>query len=266
MKHFPQLIIEQKTEVLELKKILQQILEEKIYCNTQIKGALLTGSVARGDARVEPYGIMIDLILIVKRKEDISLEKIFGKDEEPYIPYHCVSITDKVGLAIEIIEEKNLYEIRNQPESVIFSKNESIIIYDKESILIKWKNECFKISEEQVKSRALNSYFRFSYLTGEYRLEKWMYREALVQVEQNFHEASECYCNFLYCINGYFIPRKDWLTYLTYELNEKPENHNHFLQSLYTSSLDNESISRKNIIIQEIENWMKQYCKLKNWL
>lgn len=46
MKYFSQMALEQKTEVEELKSLLNPIIESKIRPNEKIKGALLTGSVA----------------------------------------------------------------------------------------------------------------------------------------------------------------------------------------------------------------------------
>ncbi|OHD13245.1 MAG: hypothetical protein A2086_16905 [Spirochaetes bacterium GWD1_27_9] len=266
MKYFSDMINEQGNEIDFLKKIIHQITLEKIKPNKLIKGALLTGSVARGDARIGPYGIQIDLALVLNKKEDINLNELFGENISPKIPYHSVKIKDKIGLQIEVIEEKDLWSIREKPESVIFAKNEAIILDDKYDILSNWKKSHFIITSEDIKNRSLMHYFRYSYLTGDYRFEKWLYREALIQIEQNFHEASECYCYFLYCINRMFIPRKDWLVYLTYEMENKPERHSEYLDILYTSHLNHDSIIQKNIIIKEIKAWMDNYVKSMNWI
>jgi len=266
MKYFSKLIREQQNEVRELTDIARSITSEKLDAIPKIEGVLLTGSVARGDARIGPYGVMIDLALIVENKNDINLDDIFGKDEEPHIPYHCVTVKGNIGLQIEVVEKARLFKIREKPESAIFAMNESVIISDRESVLTKWKRECFIITDAQIKSRALNNYFRFCYLTGEYRLEKWMSREAFIQIAQIFNEAAECYCNFLYCINRMFIPRKDWLTYLTFELANKPEKHNFYMEQLYTSYPDANFIIQKSETMRDIQKWLERYCLDKNWL
>ena len=266
MKHFKQIVSEQKSDIIELKLILEKEITNKIIPNKLFIGALLTGSVARGDARIKPFGIYIDLALVVRNKNEIDLEKIFGKNAEPFIPYFCIKKTDKIGIAIELIEENELWNIRDQNETTIFAKNESIILYDETKILKKWKDECFIITTDQVKTRALENYFRFTYLTDEYRFEKWNYRQAYIQIAQNLNEAAECYLNFLYCINKYFIPRKDWLVYLSYDLKIKPEEHTEYMDHLYTSSLTPHSIEQKNKIIEEISKWMKNYCQINTWL
>lgn len=266
MKHFKQMVSEQESDVTELKRILKNELNSKVIPNNLFLGALLTGSVARGDARINPFGIYIDLTLIVKKRNEINLEKIFGNDAEPFIPKFCIKKTDKIGIAIEIIEENNLWNIRDQNEPTIFARNESIIVYDKTKILKKWKDECFIITTDQIKKRALANFFRFKYLTDEYRFEKWNYRMAYIQINQNLNEAAECYINFLYCINEYFIPRKDWLVYLSYDLIIKPEKHIEYLDHLYTSSVKPNSIELRNKIIEEVGKWMENYCQIKTWL
>ena len=175
-------------------------------------------------------------------------------------------LTEKIGIAIELVEINKLRKIREFPESEIFAKQESIILNDKKGLLIKWKDECFNITDDQIKKRALNNYFRYSYLTDNYHFEKWNYRNSLIQITQNFNEAGECYCNFLYCINNSFIPRKDWLTYLTYDFDIKPEKNNYYLDNLYTSNLNKDDILKKYEIIKEIKYWMEKYCKSKKWI
>ncbi len=261
MKYFSDLINEQKKEVDSFKNIIFEINNEKIVPNKKILGALLTGSVARGDARKGPFGIMIDVSLVVKNTTDINLEEIFGKDEEPHIPFHCVPIRDDIWIAVKTIKEKDLWTIRNESESTIFAMNESIILNDKKGILKKWKDEYFVITKEQAKERAKNQYFRFCYVTGEYRFEKWSYREAWVQCAQNFNEANECYCSFLYCINSMFIPRKDWLTYLTYEMTIKPPKHEEYMKTMYSTELNKESLSKKLQLYEELRLWMEESIK-----
>ncbi len=266
MKTFTQLLNEQKAEVKQLRQITEKLNEEKIVANRQITAALLCGSLARGDARSGPFGLMIDITLIVENKQLINLTDIFGKDEEPFIPYHCIKIDEKHGFAFEVIEVKELLKIREQSESTIFAKKESIILKDSKDFLKNWKLECFTISSEEIRKRSLRNYFRFCYLTDEYRFEKWNSRDAYCQISQNMNEAAECYCNFIYCINKEFIPRKDWLVYLSFEQKITPNQHKEFINKLYTSNLNKKDISKKNNTIKTIQEWMRNYCEQLKWL
>jgi len=267
VKTFSRMVEEQADEVRELRGMVRAVVEEKVKPNPKILGALLTGSVARGDARVGPHGIDIDLSIVVERRGDLDLDMLFGPSVEPFIPFHCIKLRDKIGLAIELIEKDELWTIRDRKESEIFAKNEALILHDTAGILAKWKDECFAITDEQVRTRALQWFFRFGYLCGgDYRFEKWMHRAAYTQLCQNFNEAAECYCSFLHCVNRRFIPRKDWLAYLTYEFSLLPAKHMEYMNSLYTSSPDEAPVRGKQEACLEIHAWMEGLCKEKGWL
>jgi predicted nucleotidyltransferase len=105
MIRLPELIEIQKQDVAALRSMVELLVEEKVRNHVSILGALLTGSVARGDARIGPFGLMVDLALVVNKKENLDLQTMFGKDEEPDIPFHCVTLEDTIGLAIEVLDE-----------------------------------------------------------------------------------------------------------------------------------------------------------------
>lgn len=238
---------------------------EKIKPCQGITGVMISGSVARGDARKGPFGLLIDLVVVVDNREKIDLEVLFGPDTDPYIPGHCVPVED-IGLKIELTTKEKLDNIRLRSESEIFTRQESIIVFDRTGYMQEWKRNTFVITDDQKRDRALMQHFRFQYLTGEYRYEKWSYRNAWIQLSQIACEATECYCNFLYCINGWFIPRKDWLVYLTYELPIKIPNHEQTMTMLYTDGITELEIRSKFSQLGEIGRWMKTYCTGENWL
>jgi len=256
---------QQKDEVDRYRRIVEKIVEEKIRPCKIINGALLSGSVSRGDARKGPFGLMIDLVVVVDNRDDIDLQEIFGPDTEPNIPYHCVPAED-ISLQIELTTTKELKKIRSRSESEMFARLESDIVFDRTGYLQEWKKASFTITDDQKKNRALKQYFRYQYLTGEYRYEKWSSRNAWIQLAQIACEAIECYCNFLYCINGWFIPRKDWLAYLTYELSEKIPSHEQIMGVLFTGGPNEPDIRSKFSQLVEIGKWISAYCKGENWL
>ena len=63
-----------------------------------------------------------------------------------------------------------------------------------------------------------------------------------------------------------FIPRNDWLIYLTYELSEKHPLHSSLINELFSVQMTSEGIQTRNIKINELGNWMKQYCINNNWI
>jgi hypothetical protein len=266
MKRFPQMLAEQASTVEHLRKVATEFIVSKLMGNDQIVGALLTGSVARGDARNSPWGLYIDVAVVLKDDGKIDLDAAFGKNQEPYIPKHCINLYDKIGVAIEVTRLQDLLEIRTMPESSIFAKNESIVIFDPHNRLAQWKNEAFALSEDQIKPRALQQYFRLDYLINDYRMEKWMYREAFMQIAQNFNEACECYLMFLYCINGFFVPRKDWLAYLSLELELKPDQHETHLETLYAGGTSVPELQKRKDTLLLLQAWMLEVCQKNSWL
>ena len=188
MMNFPQLLSAQKKEVEEYRSITNEFITSQLDNIANIQGILLTGSVARGDARKGPYGLFVDLTFVVNNQNDINLTKMLGPSIEPYIPSHCV-MYKKTGFAINIVTISELNDIRSSHESKIFAYNESIILLDKSKLLQSWKQNKFIITNEDIKRRSLEQYFRLDYLIGDYRLEKWLHREAWTQITYNCNQA-----------------------------------------------------------------------------
>ena len=265
MKTLQEMKDEHKQEVAEYRLFVNQTVRERLEPRKSVIGAMVSGSVARGDARRGAFGLAIDLVVVVENRKDIDLDKVFGLNEEPDIPYHCVTI-DKQGMQIELTTMEELNNIRSRRESAVFAKWESDIVLDPSGQLRVWKNTAFIITDDQERDRALDQFFRFGYCSGDYRFEKWAYRGAWTQLAQIANEATECYCNFLFCINGWFIPRKDWLVYFTYELPVKCPEHDSAIDRLYTGGTTEAEIRNKFKLLGEIQVWMKEYCIGKNWL
>lgn len=265
MKTLSELRTEQQAEVQHYRTVADGVVRDFVRPQPGIIGVLLAGSVARGDARHGPFGLYVDLVVVAEHRQDVDLVSIFGPSIEPFVPKHCVKIED-TGIALELTTTKELQDIRSRWESEIFARQESGVLYDKTGFLSKWKTDAFNITDQQVKDRALGWFFRCQYLVGEYRVEKWSHRSAWVQMCQIGNEAAECYCSFLYCINKQFIPRKDWLAYLTDGLHDKAPDHEHLLEAIYTSAPTERSVEARFKRLNEALTWMKGYCRERTWI
>ena len=265
MKTLDDLRTEQQAEVQHYQAIADGVVRDHLKPQVGVIGVLLAGSVARGDARHGPFGLYVDLVVVVERRQDLDLVTTFGPSIEPFVPKHCVKIAD-TGIALELTTKKDLQDIRSRWESEIYARQESEILYDKTGFLSKWKSDAFKITDQQLKNRALGWFFRCQYLVGDYRVEKWKHRSAWIQMCQIGNEAAECYCSFLYCINRQFIPRKDWLAYLTENLNDKAPEHKLLLEEIYTSTPNEKSVDRRFGQLNKVLNWMEEYCRERTWL
>jgi len=265
MKTLQEVIQQQTTEVSEYRRIATDAVLQFCKPNPAIVGALLSGSAARGDARNGPFGFMIDLIVVVEDKNAINLEEVFGPDKEPDIPFHCIPYEGS-ALQIEVRTLEDLRSIRTRSEAEIFAKQEAIVLLDRTGRLVEWKRTAFVVTPEEIRNRALMNFFRFQYLTDPYHQEKWTNREAWIQLAQNANEACECYCSFLYSINGWFIPRKDWLVYFTYDLKDKPAEHEQLIEGSYRTDLTREGVIRRFKSLEALGEWMKDYCRKKRWI
>jgi predicted nucleotidyltransferase len=265
MKSLAELKDEQKAEVENLRAAAVRLVRDRLQPQERIIGVLLAGSVARGDARSGPYGLYIDIVVLAEGRNDVDLKELFGPSIEPGVPKHCVKVED-IAVAFELTTTKDLIEIRMKPEAEIYARQESIILYDKTGFLQRWKDTAFTITDEQRSKRALHWFFRYFYLVNNYRIEKWKHRSAWLQLCQNGNEAIECYCNFLFCINGWFIPRKDWLVYLTCELKNIAPGHELILEELYSTVADEQGQTQRFAKLWEIFKWMSAYCKENKWI
>jgi predicted nucleotidyltransferase len=258
-----QIIIEQRKEVENYRNLASEFVKKEVSIIPGLIGVLLTGSTARGDARLSPHGFSIDILIVMENNCELNLLDKFNESILPEFPFHVIK-RNNTYINIESKTIGELSKIREMREDVIFAKNESMILMDSKGILEDWKKSSFHITNEDIRSRALDHKIRFEYLINNYRQEKWDYRDAKTQIAQNYNEANECYCAFLHCINGSFVPRRDWLVYLTYEYEIKPDNHAQLLENVYATGNKTSLATRWQSLI-EIKKWIDQYCQNKNW-
>jgi len=265
MKLMSEVLHDQQVDVARYRAAATHFAEDRISRIPGVAGALLSGSAARGDARLGPYGLLLDIVVV--HQDGVSLDPValFGPSSEPEIPFHCVTY-DGLGYQIEFVTIDSLLSVRDQPESVIYARWESLVLLDPQGHLARWKNTTFLITPEQARHRALTQFWRYQYLTGEYRIEKWARREAWIQVTQLLNEACECFCAFLHCVNSRYVPRKDWLVYLTFELPEKPPQYGPLIDSMYTAAVTSEGIRDRLAAFILAQDWMHSLCVKKGWL
>ena len=89
-----EVIIEQQNDfILKLKDKTCEFINS--IDKSEIETILLSGSLSRGDffPRINEDGDidgMVDLTVMRKKGSRIKAEDIFGPDQEPQIPFHCV--------------------------------------------------------------------------------------------------------------------------------------------------------------------------------
>lgn len=145
MKSVRDMIAEQRDPVTGYRRLAERVALERLAPLSPVIGVLLTGSVARGDARKGPFGLQIDITVVVTNRGVLNVAEAFGPSVEPFNPYHCVEIEGQ-PFAFEVVTMEDLTGIRNTYESVIFAKNESAILFDRTGQLAKWKTEAELLS------------------------------------------------------------------------------------------------------------------------
>ena len=262
MKSIRKMIEEQADFCSGLKRIAQHFAED-IDSKFDVTSILLTGSAARGDARMGKLGVLVDLT-IISDTGNLNLQDSYGPDREPFIPYYCTRFMN-TGFQIKQETLSHIFDT-NKSESECFALSESLVLTTKYPEMDSIIRQLYPKSQGSRKDTAMKNYRRYFYLCGEYRYEKWEYREAYHQMAQNFHEAFECFCGFVYAVNGSFIPRKDWLAYLLPEQEIKPPNIELLINKMLRVLPERNGIEEGKIIYQTVGEWMKTTAENFGWI
>jgi hypothetical protein len=213
----------------------------KTIDKNNIETILLSGSVARGDYFYDPLMGCIDLTVMIKDGVNITPEEIFGKDEIPDIPFHCVQWNGEYfQIAFhEFIDKEKFVEL---PESKKSALLESKILYDPN---IKYKNELIKIkktAKNEQKHLLDNTKNYINYILGKNK--KWEKRGAYSSMHQNINLAVQLGIKCLFYKNNKYAPADDRQLYYTFELDKLPKNYEQLMNELskqkYNSKKDYE--------------------------
>jgi hypothetical protein len=213
----------------------------KIIDKNNIETILLSGSVIRGDYYYEPLKGCIDLTVMIKENTNVTAEEIFGKDEIPPIPYHCV-LWNGEYFQIAFHEFIDSERFINLPEPKKYALMESKILYD---INKKYKTESVKIkkvAKDEQKQLLSKTKSYINYIVG--KNAKWDKRQAYSTMHQNLNFAIQLGIKCLYYKNNKYAPADDRLLYYTFELEKLPSNYEKLMEELskqkYNSKTDYE--------------------------
>jgi predicted nucleotidyltransferase len=221
-----------------------------------IETILLSGSVARGDYCPGESGGMIDLIVMKKEGEAVTADEIFGPNQDPYIPFHCVKWN---GEWFEILftgfVDCNKFKEAGEPRK--YSIMESKILYDPAG---KYKNELKKIqkyAEKDLEDKLKETLGYLKYIIG--KEARWEIREAYPHMHNNLNIAIELGICCLYYLNGKYAPADDRKLYYTYELEKLPRNYDKLLIKLFEQKIDSREDyeRRKKLFLEEFTGIMQ---------
>ena len=248
MYKFSQMAAKQKDYIQKMREHAHSFIES--VDKKEIETILLSGSVSRGDYCPGSQGGMIDLIVMKKDNSQISAEELFGNNEDPDIPYHCIKRNGEWFeiLFTDFITCEKFREL-NEPRK--FSVMESEIFFDPDD---RYKNELAfikKFVDEELKNKLVNTLNRIKYIMG--KEPRWEIREAYPHMHNNLNIAIQMGICCLYYLNGKYAPADDRKLYYTYDLEKLPKNYDELLVKLFEQNINSKEDyeRRKKLFLDE---------------
>ncbi|MBB5226614.1 hypothetical protein DYE50_06180 [Treponema ruminis] len=234
MKNKNVIIAQQKDFISKMKAAAQNFIASTD--KSEIETILLSGSVARGDyfpRQDEKGGYvgMIDLIVMKKKGSSATAEKIFGPNQEPAIPYHCIKSGD-LWFAIWFTDFISADDFVHFEEARKFSILEAEILYDKTKMYEAELKKINQIKTEECEKKLSDNIGYIHYLLSDYKKDRWERRAALLQLNENLNTAIRIGVCALYYKNNSYAPAEDRQLYYSLTLENLPENYESVITEL----------------------------------
>ena len=259
-----------KEAIIEQQKDFIQEMKDKTFAfinsidKSEIETILLSGSVSRADffpCRKDngEYNGMVDLIVMRKKGSSVQSEDVFGPDQDPPIPYHCIKIDD-VWYAIMFTDFIDTEKFKQYEEPRKFSILEAQILYDPND---SYKNELEKINQfakEDFKKLLNDSLGYIHYLISDYKKDRWYRRQAFIQMHENLNTAIRAGVRALFYLNGFYSPAEDRAIYYSHSLPKLPENYAELISQACSQNTDSETdyFRREKIFMEKIVGFIEK--------
>ena len=262
-------IMKTKEVIIEQQKAFIKELKNKTWDflntidKTEIETILLSGSVSRSDffPRIKEngeYDGMVDLIVMKKHGSKITAEEIFGPDQDPPIPYHCIKV-DNLWFAILFTDFIDTDAFSKFEEPRKFSILESQILYDPND---SYKNELLKINQfvkQDLKNNLDGALGYIHYLISDYKKDRWYRRDAFVQLHENLNTAIRAGIRALFYINGFYSPAEDRALYYSHSLPNLPADYADLILQIYKQDISSEEdyFRREKVFMEKIVGFIE---------
>lgn len=255
--------------LFEIKEKQRKFIDEcnfktKRFLNSIDKGGLeailISGSVARGDFSPGKYGGNIDLTVMKNKDSTISPEQIFGKDEEPYIPYHCVSHFGQ-GFQIAFHDILTIDNFHNLDEAKKYSILESKLYWERSSSFSVLRDQVEASLNKELKEKLSEVLGYINYLLSDYKKSRWRSRNAYVQLHSNLNLAIDLSIKGLYYLNRSFSPAEDRRLYYSYDLKRLPNRFNLVIEQLFRQDINSldDYLRREKIFNNTILKFLESF-------
>ncbi len=206
----------------------------------ELQAVLLSGSCARGDYFPGEYGAKIDLTIMKRKGSALSAEALLGKNEDPEIPYHCVSSAGE-GYQVAFHELMDADGFRKLGEAKKFALMESKILWESDGVYSRQLGLIKGIASEEQKSEKAQCLSYIGYLLSDYKVDRWTRREAYPQLHANLNTAIGSALKCLYYANVKYAPAVDRRMYYSYSLERLPSGYGNLMRELFRQDIDSES-------------------------
>jgi hypothetical protein len=225
---------------------------------TELEAILLSGSVARGDYYPGKFGGMTDLTIMKKEESRLTVEMMFGKNEEPAIPYHCIKRNGEwYSIAFHSFIDANTFQ--KFEESKKFALLESRVLWDNNNRYIKELEKIKKLARAEQRKALESSLGYIRYLLSEYKKDRWQRREAFSQLHANLDTSIQIGINCLYYVNGKYAAPQDRRLYYSYELEKLPDNYEKIIEALSKQDIYSETDYKRRETL--FLNSIYKYCE-----
>lgn len=192
---------------------------------------LLSGSVARGDFWPGRFGGLVDLTVFGKPGSNASCEELFGPDEEPDIPYHCVTRAG-AGFQIDFLAMIGTEDFARMDEAKKSALLESRILLDCTGEWAALRRELEPLAEREIAKLMDDSLGYAGYLLSDYKKDRWERRDAYPQLQENLDTAVRLAVRCLYYANGRYAPAEDRRLYYSFGLENLPAGYEALMREL----------------------------------
>ena len=230
---------------------------------SEIESILLSGSLSRADffprkKENGEYDGMVDLIVMRKKGSSIKAEDVFGPDQDPPIPYHCVKI-DGTWFAIlftDFIDTDKFAQFEEPRKSSVL---ESQVLYDPDG---SYKNELSRIklfAKGELQNKLSDSLGYIHYLISDYKKDRWYRRDAFIQLHENLNTAIRAGIRSLFYLNGFYSPAEDRALYYSHSLPELPDNYAELISAACSQDTESEEdyFRREKIFMDNIVGFIE---------
>ena len=237
MKKLAEIRIQQKEFIENLRNASAEFI--KSVDTAEIETVLLSGSVARGDYFPGGFCGMVDLIVMRRPGSIVIATELFGENQEPDIPFHCVRFGD-VEFQILFTDFISPERFKSFDEARKFSILESAILYDKNGSYESALSEIKKIQTAECAELLKSRLGYIHYLLSDYKKDRWRRRGAFLQLHENLNTAIRLAVSALYYKNNSYASAEDRQLYYSLSLDRLPENYEPLIIDLKSQRSDSE--------------------------